>query len=116
MPSEPRSGRKALPEMPAKDPVERSLIASLGPRARLLAGEDPVEMTEAARRAVIEKDELAADPGGLLDPAERATRAAHIRRDRMTRLALKSVQARKARRLADELEAEVAQGLADEVA
>jgi hypothetical protein len=44
------------------------------------------------------KFEREADPQGVLDPAERARRAEHLRRAHFTRLALASSRARAARK------------------
>jgi hypothetical protein len=45
----------------------------------------------------MERFEREVDPGGALDPKERARRAEQAKRVHMTRLALKSAQARRRR-------------------
>ena len=55
-------------------------------------------MTAAARAAHLDKFEKLADPDGVLDPAERARKAAHLRSAYFLGLSLKSVRARRARR------------------
>jgi hypothetical protein len=55
-------------------------------------------MTAGARAALDAKFEREVDPDGTLDPSERARRAAHARKAHMHRLALKSAQARRAKR------------------
>lgn len=69
-------------------------------RARLAAHtkwatHDAVEGTSAARAAFMSSFERQVDPDGVLDPDERARRAAHARKAHFTRLALKSAQARR---------------------
>ena len=76
--------------------VVRRLRAQIAVNARL-ATEDPVKMTAPARRAFLGKFEREADPNGTLPPEERARRADHLRRAHMQRLALRAVQARRAR-------------------
>ncbi len=74
----------------------RRLRARIAANARL-AKEDPAQVTAPARRAFLSKFEAMADPDGALPPEERARRAAHLRKEHMQRLALRSVQARAAR-------------------
>lgn len=52
------------------------------------------EATEPARAGLQAKWEREVDPDGTLDPAERATRAARLRRAHMIRLAARSAQVR----------------------
>ncbi len=84
--------------MAAKDPNARRLIASMGANALYAAGADPVLQTEAARAGQQRRFERLVDPDGVLDPVERARRAEYARKLHMQRMALKSVQARKARK------------------
>lgn len=102
--------------MPAKDPAERALIAKLAGHARWATVTDPTAATAVARQAALDRFERQVDPDGTLDPADRARRAMHARKAYFARLALKSAQARRARRLADQLEAEVAASLGGEAA
>jgi hypothetical protein len=57
----------------------------------------PKETTKAARAAFESRWERLADPDGVLDPAERARRARHIRLGYFAELALKSALARRQR-------------------
>lgn len=98
--------------MPAKDPTERTLVARLASHTRWALETDRAAATAPARQAALDRFERQVDPDGALDPVERARRAEHARKAHFTRLALKSAQVRKARRLADRLEAELEAGLA----
>jgi hypothetical protein len=71
-------------------------------RARLAAHamharHDSREVTANARRAFVERFERQVDPDGVLPAAERRRRAEHAMRAHMTRLALRSARARRAR-------------------
>lgn len=78
----------------AFSPAERSLRARLAAHARW-AKDDPVRGTAPARQAFLDRFEREVDPDQVLSPEERARRAEHARRAHMSRLALKSVQARR---------------------
>jgi hypothetical protein len=78
-------------------PSQRSQRARIAAHALHAQVEDPRAHTAKARRAFLDRFEREADPTGALDPAERARRAAHLRRRYMTALALKSSRARAAR-------------------
>jgi hypothetical protein len=82
--------------MAAADPTVRTLIAKAAIHTRL-ATEDRQEMTRAANEANASRWERLVDPEGKLPPAERATRAEHARKAYFSRLAVKSVQARRRR-------------------
>jgi hypothetical protein len=88
--------------MPAHDPIERSLIASLAISSRW--ANTPAEERKAAlakaTAASMARFEREVDPEGKLDPAERAYSAGMAKRAYMARLALKSVQARRTRKAA----------------
>jgi hypothetical protein len=56
--------------------------------------EDPREGTKPARRGFLRRFEIAADPDGVLPPAERQRRAEAALRAHMLRLAAKSAKAR----------------------
>ena len=58
---------------------------------------DSTELTAPARKAFLDRFEREVDPDGKLDPKERARRAEHAKKAHMTRLALASAKARKAR-------------------
>ena len=75
---------------------ERRLRARIGGLA-LAAKKDPREYTAKARAAFLERFEREVDPDGKLPPEERARRAEAARKAYMARLALRSVQRRKAR-------------------
>lgn len=78
---------------------ERSMRASIAANARW-ANTDRRTESERARRAQLDRFEVEVDPDGTLDPDERARRADNARRAHMQRLALKSAQARRARKAA----------------
>ncbi len=78
-------------------PAERTLRAKLAAHT-LHSQVDGRAHTEAARAAFLDRFELEVDPDGTLDPAERSRRAAHARKAYFAKLALKSAQARRARR------------------
>jgi hypothetical protein len=78
---------------------QRSLRAKLGAYS-LHAQRDPHETTRAARDAFDARFARIVDPTGELDPAERERRATAARRAHFARLALRSAQARRARKSA----------------
>lgn len=78
-------------------PSERSRRAYYAAHVRW-SRQDPVEGTAKARQAALDRFERQVDPDGVLAPAERARRAEHARKAYFTRLALRSAQARRARR------------------
>lgn len=80
-------------------PTERVLRARLAAHERW-SREDPVAGTARARKANLDRFEHQVDPDGVLDPQERARRAAHAKSAYYTRLALKSAQARRAKKSA----------------
>jgi hypothetical protein len=84
--------------MPAErlTPEQRALHARVAAHSRW-AKEDPVQGTEAARKAALDRFEKQVDPDGSLPPAERARRAEHARKAYFTRLALASAKARSKR-------------------
>lgn len=100
--------------MPAPTPAERQLIAAIGAHGRWAqtSADQRHEATAAARRAALARFEAQVDPDGQLDPAERQARAQHARRAHMSRIALKSAQARRQRAL-DARDAAAEQALAD---
>ena len=83
--------------MPAQDATERSIIASIGGSTSWARTPDRAARTAPARAAADARFEREVDPTGVLDPAERARRAEHLRRAHYQRMALKSVQARRKR-------------------
>lgn len=76
---------------------ERTLLARSAAHASWAKTTDPTARTAPGRAAADLRFHNEVDPTGVLDPAERARRADHARKAFMTRLALKSVQARRAR-------------------
>ena len=58
---------------------------------------DAHETTKAARAAVVQKFEDEVDPERILDPADRAARAASARKAYMLRLSMKSAKVRRER-------------------
>lgn len=77
--------------------AERSLRARLGAHALWAQTEDRAARTVAARRGFQRRFENQVDPEGLLDPAERARRAEHLRKAHMLRLSMASAKARRQR-------------------
>lgn len=76
----------------------RSLIGKLGANTRWSQTENRTAATQPARDALARKFEDAVDPDRVLSPEERAKRAANARKAHYQRLALKSAQARKAKK------------------
>lgn len=77
-------------------PSQRTLQARLAAYA-MHARHDGREVTANARKAFTERFEREVDPDGVLPVAERQRRAEHAMRAHMTRLALRSAQARRRR-------------------
>jgi hypothetical protein len=77
-------------------PEERTLRARLAAHS-LHAKVDSRAHTEPARRAFADSFEKQVDPGGVLPLEERLRRAEHARKAYFTRLAFKSVRARRER-------------------
>lgn len=77
---------------------DRILIAKVAAHTRWANTTDRTAATAKARQAFRDRFEREVDPDGVLDPAERAKRANNARRAFYQRLALKSAQARRARR------------------
>lgn len=84
--------------MPAHDHATRVLIAKLAAHESWAKTPDPAARTAPARQKALERFEREVDPDGTLSPAERQRRAQSARRAYFARLALKSVQARRAKR------------------
>lgn len=93
--------------MPARDPIERTIISRIGAHTRWARCDDMTAATAIARKAQLDRFETQVDPDGTLDPEERARRAESAKKAYYARLGLMSVQARRARKLADQLTAEV---------
>lgn len=93
--------------MAAHEPSERVLIARLAAFERWKNVDNRSTATAPARQALNARFEREVDPDGKLDPVERARRAGLARKAYFTRLALKSAQARRARRTAEEIESSV---------
>lgn len=83
--------------MSARTPGERALIARIAAATRWAKEPSRSDATKAARNAFASKFEQEADPDGVLDPDERARRAAYLRSAYYSRLALRSAQARRNR-------------------
>jgi hypothetical protein len=92
----PRKGKKFT------TPRERVLIARLAAYERWAQCTDRAAATAPAQKAARDRFEKQVDPDGALDPKTRAERAEAARRAHFSRLALKSAQARRARREAEE--------------
>jgi hypothetical protein len=79
-------------------PEQRSLCARAAAHAQWAKTEDRTARTAKARKAFMDRFEREVDPDGRLDPAERARRAQNARTSYYLKLALKSAQARAARK------------------
>jgi hypothetical protein len=79
-------------------PNERSLIGSLAAHTKWAGCDDRAAATAAARKAFNDQFERLVDPDGTLDPAERATRAVSAKKAHFSQMALRSAQARRARK------------------
>ena len=88
-------------------PTELSLRGRLAAHA-LHAGRDSREITARGRGAFLARFEHLVDPEGALDLAERRRRAEHARRAYFTRLSLAAVQAKRAKRAAQQVGGEAA--------
>jgi len=78
-------------------PAEKSLRGRAASHASWARTPDRAARTAKARQAATDRFERQVDPDGVLAPAERARRAASARKAYFATLALKSVQARRAR-------------------
>lgn len=78
-------------------PEERALSARIGAHT-LHSQVDGLAITAKARKTFIESFEQQVDPDGVLTPEERQRRAKHLHKAHMTRLAIRSAKARRARR------------------
>ena len=87
--------------MPDLTPSERVLRARIGGHSKWAKTSDRTAATATARQAFLNRFEKQVDPDGVLDPAERARRAESARKAHFTRLALRSAQARRARKQDD---------------
>lgn len=83
--------------MASHDPDDRKTIASIAALTRW-AHEDPAAQAERASRNIDKRFDDLVDPNRELSPDERARRAARAKTAHFKRLALKSAQARRARR------------------
>lgn len=88
--------------MPVDPSIHRYLAASIAANTRWAHEPDRSAATLPARAAFEERFALEVDPDGTLAPAERARRAANARTAYFHRLALKSAQARRNARGADD--------------
>lgn len=79
-------------------PAQRSLRARLAAHVSWANTADRAARTAAARKAAMDRFDRQVDPDGVLPPQERARRAAHARKAYFARLALRSANARRARR------------------
>jgi hypothetical protein len=82
--------------MPARDPADRSLIASIAADVSWARTADRAARTEAARKALLDRFETQVPPE-VTDPATRAAAAENLRRAYYKTLARKSAQSRKAK-------------------
>ena len=78
---------------PIANPTPRSLRGRLG-AATTYSRYAASEITAPGRAAFLSRFEREVDPDGVLDPEDRAMRAAHARKAHMLRLAMASAKAR----------------------
>jgi hypothetical protein len=78
-------------------PGDRALVARLAAHESWARTEDRQARTAPARQAFLGRFEAEVDPEGVLPPQERARRAESARQAHMTRMALRSAQARRRR-------------------
>lgn len=78
-------------------PDDRALRARLAAHASWANTPNRAARTAAARAALADRFERQVDPEGAMDPVERAKRAESARKAFYTRLAYRSVQARRAK-------------------
>ena len=83
--------------MSSRDPAERRLIAGIGGNTGWANTVDRTARTEPGRTAFIDSFESKVDPDGLMSEAARKKAAANARRAHFQRMALKSVQSRRAK-------------------
>ena len=86
--------------MPKDRDIDTEMLALRGRLGAYIAHSrnDPRETTAKARETFRRSFELRVDPDGVLPEAERRRRAESLRKAHYTRLAIKSVEARRARR------------------
>jgi hypothetical protein len=97
--------------MPAHDPSERTLVSRIAANAKWARTPDRSAATAPAREALASKWERDVDPEGALSPAVRARLAESAKKEFYARLQLKSAQARRLRRRASQMDAEVRSAL-----
>ncbi|MGH3908822.1 MAG: hypothetical protein ACRDTE_32265 [Pseudonocardiaceae bacterium] len=85
----------------ALSPAQRKLRAQIAANTRW-SREDPATTGPRGQAGLLARFEREVDPGGTLEPAERARRAEAARKAHMQRLALASARARGARKDAGE--------------
>jgi hypothetical protein len=81
----------------AETPAQRALHARIASHVRWSREPDRAAATAAARAGLQAKFARQVDPGGVLDPVERARRVANARTAYYLRLAYRSAQARAGR-------------------
>lgn len=86
------------PEEKARKTARRRAAARIANQTRWAHESDRVAATEAARRKFDERFLDEVDPERVLEPTERARRAAHARSAYFTRLAMKSAESRARRK------------------
>ena len=94
-----RVARCSQSREPTVSHPERHLAASIAAHESWANTPDRAARTAPARAALLARFEAEVDPSGVLPADERARRAEHKRKAYFQRLALKSAQARRARRV-----------------
>jgi len=84
--------------MPASDPADRFMAASIASNTRWAVEPDRTRATSVGRAAFMARFDDEVDPERALPPAERARRAESARKAYFMRLALASAKARRARK------------------
>jgi hypothetical protein len=85
--------------VPARNPNDRALVARIAANTRWASEADRTAATTPGRDAFQKHFETLVDPDGVLSPDERSKRASNARRAHFQRLALRSAQARRARKI-----------------
>ena len=83
--------------MAARDPAQRALVARLAAYSRWSRCDDPLAATETSRKSFLDRFDRQVDPENKLPVDERRRRADAALKAHMTRIALRSAQARKRR-------------------
>jgi hypothetical protein len=96
-----------MPKKSELTPIERSMQGRLAAHESWAYTPDRLARTAAARNAAEHRFEKLVDPDGILPPEERAKRAENAKQAHMTRMALAAAKARRLRKHAAAIDAEL---------